>query len=492
MQALFKSYDVDASGGIDYKEFASNVFGREVGGATPSKAGNQAEDLLERLRTKLNSRGARGIIGLSRQFRIMDDNHSMSLDKYEFNKAMQDYMLGFSEGEIAKLFTFFDYDKSGLVEYDEFVRTIRGPMNQTRKAVVQKAYAIMDKDNNGYLDINDIRGTYNAAKHPDVIAGKKTEQQILGEFLETFETAHNMRNNDAPDHIVTKEEFEEYYNNISASIDRDDYFALMMNSAWNLDNSRVTKKGWAADDNSKSGAAPKRGGGAAAAITGGASTKPKESALPPMNYTDAQLLETFRTKLAKRGNRGIMGLGRQFKIADDDRSQALNLEEFKKAVHDFRIGLQPKDSERLFKIFDRTKDGTIDYDEFLRGVRGEMNEFRKGFAMKAYKIMDKDGSGLLEIDDIRQNYNAKKHPDVIAGKKTEDEILYEFLDTFEQHHSDKAEDARDGKVSMAEWIEYYNNVSMSVDRDDYFELMMNNAWNLDGKRVTKKGWGGEV
>ena len=43
---------------------------------------------------------------------------------------------------------------------------------------------------------------------------------------------------------MTKEEFEEYYNNISASIDRDDYFATMMNSAWNLDGSRVTKGGW--------------------------------------------------------------------------------------------------------------------------------------------------------------------------------------------------------------------------------------------------------
>jgi hypothetical protein len=41
-----------------------------------------------------------------------------------------------SEGEIAKLFTFFDYDRSGLVEYDEFIRTIRGPMNPARKAIV--------------------------------------------------------------------------------------------------------------------------------------------------------------------------------------------------------------------------------------------------------------------------------------------------------------------------------------------------------------------
>lgn len=211
-----------------------------------------------------------------------------------------------------------------------------------------------------------------------------------------------------------------------------------------------------------------------------------------MNMTEAQLMDRFREKLAKRGNRGIMGLGRSFKIADDDRSGNLGMEEFQKAIHDFRVGLQPAQSAKLFKVFDRSGDGAIDYDEFLRGVRGAMNDFRKGLAMKAFKIMDKDGSGQLEIDDIRQRYNAKMHPDVKAGKKTEDEILYEFIDTFEQHHSDVAGDARDGTVTGGEWIEYYNNVSMSVDRDDYFELMMNNAWNLKGDRVTKKAWGGEV
>jgi len=111
--------------------------------------------------------------------------------------------------------------------------------------------------------------------------------------------------------------------------------------------------------------------------------------------------------------------------------------------------------------------------------------------MKAFVIMDGDGSGVIEINDIREKYNAKMHPDVKSGKKTEDEILFEFIDTFEKHHSDNVEDQRDGRVSKAEWTEYYNNVSMSVDRDDYFELMMNNAWNLKKDRVTKKGWAGQ-
>jgi len=127
-------------------------------------------------------------------------------------------------------------------------------------------------------------------------------------------------------------------------------------------------------------------------------------------------------------------------------------------------------------------------------VRGEMNSNRRKIAEKCFKILDKDGSGVIDINDIRQNYNAKQHPDVKAGKKTEDEILCEFLDTFEDHYCDVAgqEDCRDGIVKMNEWLEYYNNVSMSIDDDAYFELMMNNTWNLDGKRVTKKGWGGEV
>ena len=89
--------------------------------------------------------------------------------------------------------------------------------------------------------MNDVRGVYNAKKHPDVLSGKKTEDNILQEFLETFETAHNMRNNEAPDYVVTKEEFEEYYNMISASIDDDMYFTLMIDNAWKL--SEDSRKG---------------------------------------------------------------------------------------------------------------------------------------------------------------------------------------------------------------------------------------------------------
>ena len=47
---------------------------------------------------------------------------------------------------------------------------------------------------------------------------------------------------------------------------------------------------------------------------------------------------------------------------------------------------------------------------------------------------------------------------------------------------------RDARVTKEEWVEYYNNVSCSIDNDQYFELMMKNAWNLDNKAPVKKAW----
>jgi len=40
--------------------------------------------------------------------------------------------------------------------------------------------------------------------------------------------------------------------------------------------------------------------------------------------------------------------------------------------------------------------------------------------------------------------------------------------------------SRDGNVTFAEWVEYFTDLSASVDEDDYWELMMRNAWHIEG------------
>ena len=177
-----------------------------------------------------------------------------------------------------------------------------------------------------------------------------------------------------------------------------------------------------------------------------------------------------------RGARSIIGISRIFKIMDDNRNGSLDLHEFAKGCAESKLNFSDVDVKCLFKAFDRNNDNTIDYDEFLRAVKGDMNQGRLRLVNQAFDKLDIDGSGELDYNDICDTYNASKHPAVLEGRKTEKQVLEEFLSTFEMHLSGVS----DGVVTREEWIEYYSNVSASIDNDAYFHQMMNSSWHLDG------------
>jgi hypothetical protein len=71
--------------------------------------------------------------------------------------------------------------------------------------------------------------------------------------MSTFETYVGFRG--VRDSKITLDEFEDYYTFVSASIDRDDYFELMMNNAWRMNegaNRNWEAKGWTNESNPKS------------------------------------------------------------------------------------------------------------------------------------------------------------------------------------------------------------------------------------------------
>ena len=484
---LFRSYDVDRSGSLDYKEFAAQITGQSASKSpaksVPSSVRQEGEAVIQKLRDKLSARGGRGIIGLARQFKIMDDDNSRELDQQEFSKALRDFRVELSPNETQTLFRYVDRNRSGAIDYDEFLRAVRGPMSAQRRAVVAQAFRKLDADGSGILDINDVKRFYNAKGHPDVRSGRKTEDEVLGEFLETFEMHHNL-DGGQNDRQVTKEEFDEYYNNISMSIDNDQYFELMMNNAWKLNEAPAyTKnKAWRSEDDGSKPQPPSRSGRDRPAAA--------EAAAVPRGAED--IFDRFRSKLAARGARGIIGIQRQFKIMDDDNSRTLSLSEFKKGCHDFRVDLPDSDISKLFNAIDRDRSGVVDYDELIRAIRGPMNQNRIRIVKKAWTKLDRDGSGIIDINDLRGVYDARGHPDVRSGKKTEDEVLGEFLETFETHHNISDLSRRDRRVTQEEFEEYYNNVSASIDNDQYFELMMTNAWKLGDQPVNRPAWKGEV
>ena len=198
---------------------------------------------------------------------------------------------------------------------------------------------------------------------------------------------------------------------------------------------------------------------------------PNPPAKIPM-LTD-QVLKKVLGELKRRGANGIRGLGIVFRRMDNNGDRRFDREELKQGLRENGHNLTDDEFNRIFQHFDRNGDGVINFDEFMRGIRGDLNPTRRAFVAMAYKKLDRTGDGFVDIKDMQKAYDVTKHPKFITGEMTQRQVLEEFMAQWDTGK-------KDGKITKEEFENYYADVSASIDRDDYFELMIRNAWHIAG------------
>lgn len=180
------------------------------------------DSIMKRIREKIVSRGAVGIDGLGRLFRIADDNGSRNLDLHEeLPKLLGDIGVLINKTEIDELARILDRDGNGMISYDEFIYHLAPPMNARRIDIVNKAYNSIDKNNDGHITIEDIKKI-----NPDNGTRRTSAQAFFDNFTRCFDKNGNGS--------ITREEFIDYYRDISPSIDNDEYFETMLKNAWRI------------------------------------------------------------------------------------------------------------------------------------------------------------------------------------------------------------------------------------------------------------------
>jgi len=282
-----------------------------------------AEEVNNKFLNIILSRSGGGILGLARNFRIIDSDKSGELSKDEFKLAMKKFRVGLTDEEVTVLFSVYDVDKSGTVEFGEFLKGLRSKLSPQRRALAEQAFIAMDTNGSGEIDYDDLKESYDVRHHPKVSSGEWTPKQAIDEFIGMFEGDKGDGNKK-----VTKEEWLDYHTGLSANIDQDDEFGIMMANNWGIE-------------------------------------------YIPQKNIDA-LFEIIRNKAEqKSGKKAPKRVAEDiFKFFDKNGSKQIDMEEFKDAMASFGAGLNEKELKTLFRMFDHDGSGEISYQELVDLIWG--------------------------------------------------------------------------------------------------------------------------
>ena len=70
---------------------------------------------------------------------------------------------------------------------------------------------------------------------------------------------------------------------------------------------------------------------------------------------------------------------------------------------------------------------------------------------EAFSRLDSDGSGIVDLHDIEGVYNCKSHPDVLSGRRTEGEVLSEFILHFGGSRKRSEQERKEGNISLQDF-----------------------------------------
>lgn len=176
--------------------------------------------------------------------------------------------------------------------------------------------------------------------------------------------------------------------------------------------------------------------------------------------------------ISRGGANGIRSMTVILRRMDRNGNKKLDEDELKSGLAVYGVHPSREEMKTIMSYFDHDGDRSVSVTEFLRGIRGRMPRRRVKLVRTAFGLLDKTSDEEITVDDLLKAYDASQHPGVIAGDATEEDVLSQFLQLWDKD--------RNGIVTWQEFLDYYKDISCGIDDDDYFELMMRNAWHISG------------
>ncbi|KAM3137798.1 hypothetical protein pb186bvf_010041 [Paramecium bursaria] len=493
-----------------------------------SQNAKQVELIVQRIRNRLISRGARGFISLYRVSKMLDADNDGQLNLQEFRKVIREHKIEVTDPEIDLVFSYFDRDNSGVIDLWGFMYVLRGEMNPFR---IQLAEQVFEKFKQGeFVLISNLRNNFTVRNHPDLKSGKKQDDELVQDFFEPLLLLHNINGGFGHENI-SKDELIEFFSNFSAAIADDKYFEQILISLFRLDKDQTKnhhaggkqvfdpdhKRGYLQDhhryviaggsvsanapfgttqqeqqqrpstafvqpqsfnifkplDDSKSQKAESQ---VSQPLTQSNRSQQQQVHYPidaPKSNKKIDSIQVIRNKILSRGLRGLIGIQLKFQLYDKQHLGTLSQNEWLNSFKQWRLDVN---ENILIDIFNQIAiNGMIAYDGFIKSILGTMTLRKFNLIQQIYETFPKQ-----TVEAIKFSFNAKEHPDVKFNRRREDDLLCEFIDTFEQFHQvfTGSDYIKNPVVTFEEFLGYNNNIAALIEDDSLFEQLLVGVWGL--------------
>lgn len=229
--ALFHRYDRRGTGRVGLRDFADGLFGL----LPISGSDAECRDILSSIRANLQSRGESGFWGLTNELRSQKRaSLGNRLTPANLKNGLAKCGIDITAYELNTLVFYFDKLGEGTVDAAEFMVGLRPKISDARLALVKLAFLRLDKNPDGVVTLASLRAMYDPTRNPSVLRGESTASQVEHDFSLAWSFSPE---------IISESDFIDYYCDLSACIDNDSYFELLVRNSWKVGGGKNPVKG---------------------------------------------------------------------------------------------------------------------------------------------------------------------------------------------------------------------------------------------------------
>ena len=380
---------------------------------------NEFCDVFEyELRNKLSERSKSSfdeIRLLLNCFKFYDLDYKGIIDKIQWIRGvLKTGVTGFTEEDLSSIFSYYDKHNSGLIDYFNFVNYLYG--KESLKPLPKEPYT------NVFSPYNINNNNNNKSNNNNNIIEYKNE---------SFNIINNNKNN--------------YMGNKNNNYLIKHTNQSTQNLQLKYNNNYMDKK-------------------------------ENESNEEKIKKFFEELLMKIKSKININNGITFYTFAKKLKILEINNK--INLNDLIEISKDMKLDLTEKDIKNFFILLDIDQMHFLDINLIINIIKGKMSQERRLFVSNKFYIIDKRQKGEINVNFMKIIYknNAKFHPDVIQGKKTEESVYNQFRQTLEIFL--EINKILNDIITKDQFINYYSGISASIHDDHYFKNVLNAIWDL--------------